>query len=279
MEFFDEHRIAPGSAVDLKTIDTRASGPFSGRHEAKQFTADTNRQIRKLQYRMYVENRQSLLIVLQAPDAAGKDGLIRKVLGRMNPQGCRTYPFKVPSKEELDHDFLWRIHRCTPGRGTVAVFNRSHYEDVLVVRVQKIVPEAVWRPRYELINDFEQNLIAAQTRILKFYLHISPREQLERFKQRLENPDKRWKLNVSDYAARTQWHAYRAAYEDVFRQCNSADAPWYVIPADNKWYRNAAVAGIVRQTLTDMNPQLPPADVDLDEMRALYEKEAAGLSD
>jgi PPK2 family polyphosphate:nucleotide phosphotransferase len=238
-----------------------------------------NRQIRKLQYRMYVENRQSLLIVLQAPDAAGKDGLIRKVLGRMNPQGCRTYPFKVPNNEELDHDFLWRIHCCTPGRGMVAVFNRSHYEDVLVVRVQNIVPEAVWRPRFELINDFERNLIAAQTRILKFYLHISPREQLERFKQRLENPEKRWKLNVGDYAARTQWDAYRSAYEDVFRQCNAADAPWYVIPADNKWYRNAAVAGIVRQTLNDMNPQLPPVDVDLDEVRALYEKEAAELSD
>lgn len=279
MEFFDEHRIAPGRSVDLKTIDTRASGPFSGRDEARRFTADRNRQIRKLQYRMYVENRQSLLIVLQAPDAAGKDGLIRKVLGRMNPQGCRTYPFKVPSKEELDHDFLWRIHRCTPGRGMVAVFNRSHYEDVLVVRVQNIVPEAVWRPRFELINDFEQNLFAARTRILKFYLHISLREQLERFKQRLENPDKRWKLNVGDYAARTQWSAYRAAYEDVFRQCNPADAPWYVIPADNKWYRNAAVAGIVLQTLNDMNPQLPPVDVDLDAVRALYDKEAAELSD
>lgn len=276
MEFFDEHRIAPGSSVDLNAIETRVSGPFAGKDDARRFKADNIKEIRKLQYRMFVENKQSLLVVLQAPDAAGKDGLIRKVLGRMNPQGCRTYPFKVPSKEELDHDFLWRIHRCTPGHGMVSVFNRSHYEDVLVVRVEDIVPEAVWSQRYELINDFERNLVAARTRILKFYLHISPQEQLARFKQRLDDPDKHWKLNIADYAARTKWSDYRAAYEDMFRQCNTPDSPWYVIPADNKWYRNAAVAGIVRQTLNEMNPQLPPVEVDLEEVRALYREQITG---
>lgn len=277
MNFVSEHRIKPGQAVKLQSIETRQSGPFAGKDDAKKFTADMNEKIRDLQYRMYVEDRQSLLVVLQAPDAAGKDGLIRKVLGQMNPQGCRTYPFKVPSKEELAHDFLWRIHKCTPGRGMVSVFNRSHYEDVLVVRVEDIVPAAVWSKRYELINHFEENLLAAGTRILKFYLHISPREQLERFRKRLETPDKHWKLNLADYAAREKWNDYRTAYEAVFEKCNSAGSPWHVIPADNKWYRDASVAGIVYKTLDEMNPKLPPVDVDLDEIRALYEKEADRL--
>jgi PPK2 family polyphosphate:nucleotide phosphotransferase len=201
------------------------------------------------------------------------------VLGRMNAQGCRTYPFKVPSKKELAHDFLWRIHKCTPAKGMVSVFNRSHYEDVLVVRVEDLLPKGVWSKRYELINHFEECLVAAGTRILKFYLHISPQEQLERFKKRLDNPDKHWKLNVGDYAARYNWDAYREAYEDAIQKCNSSHSPWFVIPADHKWYRDAAVAAIVRETLTDMDPQMPPVDVDLDEIRALYERELAELNE
>ncbi|MFK8112277.1 MAG: polyphosphate kinase 2 family protein [Rubripirellula sp.] len=277
MDFLKEHRVKPGDSVKLGSIKTEQTGPFRSKDEAREFTSETNDKIRELQYRFFVEGKQSLLVVLQAPDAAGKDGLIRKVLGRMNPQGCRTFPFKVPSKEELAHDFLWRIHKCTPGKGMVSIFNRSHYEDVLVVRVEDIVPKKVWNERYDLINSFEENLVAAGTRILKLYLHISPQEQLERFKKRLDNPDKHWKLNPGDYAAREKWNAYRGAYEDAISKCNTKAAPWFVIPADNKWYRDAAVAGILHQTLKDMDPKMPPVDVDLDEIRALYDRELAEM--
>ncbi|TWT72269.1 polyphosphate kinase 2 family protein [Crateriforma conspicua] len=277
LEFAKEHRIAPGKRPNLKKLDTKVRGPFDDKDDAKAFTAETNHKIRDLQYRMFVEEKQSLLVVLQAPDAAGKDGLIRKVLGQMNPQGCRTYPFKVPTKEERAHDFLWRIHRCTPAAGKVSVFNRSHYEDVLVVRVNDLVPKRVWKDRYKIINDFEHMLAEAGTRILKFYLHISPEEQLERFKKRLDNPDKHWKLNTGDYAARDQWDQYREAYEDAIEQCNTDHAPWHVIPADHKWYRDASVAAIVYDTFLSMDPQLPPVDVDLDEIRSLYQREAAEL--
>ena len=279
MKFWKAHRLDVGQRVSLAEIPTKASGPFEGKEQAKAFAAETNDEIRDLQYRLFVERKQSLLIVLQAPDAAGKDGLIRNVLGKMNPQGCRTYPFKAPSKEELAHDFLWRIHRCTPGRGKVSVFNRSHYEDVLVVRVEDLVPRRVWSRRYDAINHFEQNLLEHGTKILKFYLHISPEEQLERFKKRLDNPEKHWKLNVGDYQVRDKWDAYREAYEEALERCNHADSPWYVIPADRKWYRDAAVAAIVRDTLTEMDPQMPPVDVDLEQMRSLYERELAELKE
>nr|WP_238383082.1 polyphosphate kinase 2 family protein [Rubripirellula obstinata] len=275
MDYISTHQIKPGDKVDLKSIETKSRGSFDDKDDAKAFTAKTNDAIRDLQYRMFVEGKQSLLVVLQAPDAAGKDGLIRKVLGQMNPQGCRTYPFKVPSKEEAAHDFLWRIHKAAPAKGKVSVFNRSHYEDVLVVRVEDLVPKKVWSKRYEIINHFEANLAAAGTRILKFYLHISPEEQLERFGKRLENPEKHWKLNTGDYAARKKWGDYRQAYEQAIEECSTDHAPWFVIPADHKWYRDASVAGIVHQTLKDMNPQMPPVDVDLDEVRALYERELA----
>lgn len=277
MDYISKHRVKPGSKVDLKTIETKTRGPFADKDAAKDFTAKTNIKIRDLQYRMFVEGKQSLLVVLQAPDAAGKDGLIRKVLGQMNPQGCRTYPFKVPSKEEAAHDFLWRIHKATPASGMVSVFNRSHYEDVLVVRVEDLVPKKIWSQRYEIINHFEANLAAAGTRILKFYLHISPEEQLERFGKRLENPEKHWKLNTGDYAARDRWDDYRKAYEDAMEKCSTSHAPWHIIPADHKWYRDASVAGIVHETLTEMNPQMPPVDVDLNEVRLLYERELAEL--
>ena len=277
MDFVKEHRIEPDGSLKLKSVKTKTKGPFKDKDDAKAFTADKIEKIQELQYRLFVEDKQSILIVLQAPDAAGKDGLIRKVLGRMNPQGCRTYPFKVPSKEELSHDFLWRIHKCTPAKGMVSIFNRSHYEDVLVVRVEDIVPEKVWSKRYEIINQFERNLALSGTRILKFYLHISLEEQLERFGKRLENPEKHWKLNPGDYAARDKWDAYREAYQDAMAKCSTKYAPWYVIPADHKWYRDASVAAILHETLKDMDPKMPPVDVDLDEIRALYQREAEEL--
>ncbi len=275
MDFYKSHRIEPGRRIRLAKIDTSTEGPFADKEEAKKFTHDAIQKMRELQYRLFVEGKQSLLIVLQAPDAAGKDGLIRKVLGQMNPQGCRTHPFKVPTEEERSHDFLWRIHKCAPAASMVSIFNRSHYEDVLVVRVDKLIPEKVWKKRFEMINHFEDQLVEAGTTILKFYLHISPEEQLERFKSRLDEPDKHWKLNAGDYEARDKAEAYRKAYEDVFVKCNSDHAPWYVIPADRKWYRDAAVAGIVSDTLQKMNPQLPAVSVDVDQIRALYDREAA----
>ena len=278
MDFTKEYRVKPGDKANLKDRDTKTKGPFADKDEAKAATAKLVEKIQELQYRMFVEDKQSMLIVLQAPDAAGKDGLIRKVLGKMNPQGCRTYPFKVPSKVELAHDFLWRIHKCTPEKGMVSIFNRSHYEDVLVVRVEDLVPKKVWGKRYELINAFEENLAHAGTRVLKFYLHISPEEQLERFKKRLDNPEKHWKLNPGDYTARDKWPDYRDAYEDVFIQCSTKHAPWFVIPADHKWYRDAAVASIVHDALKDMNPQMPEPDVDLAEIKRLYETELAKQS-
>jgi len=275
MEFINAHGVRPGESVKLSSIETRQAGPFKTKQEARAYTAKTVAKICNLQYHLFVENKQSLLVILQAPDAAGKDGVIRKVLGRMNPQGCRTYPFKVPSGEEAAHDFLWRIHKCTPGRGKVAIFNRSHYEDVLVVRVEHLVPRSEWSKRFALINHFERNLMASGTRILKFYLHLSAEEQLKRFKKRLDNPAKHWKLSVGDYQVRDKWDDYRTAYEDAITKCNSRQSPWFVIPADNKWYRDAAVAGIVYRTMKDMNPRMPSVEVDLDEIRALYQRELA----
>ncbi len=270
-DFAKKYVVHPNKKLDLSSIDTRVEEPFKNKDDAKDFTAEAISRIRELQYRLFVENKQSLLIVLQAPDAAGKDGLIRKVLGRMNPQGCRTFPFKAPTEFELAHDFLYRVHPCAPGTGQVSIFNRSHYEDVLVVRIEKLAPATVWRKRYDHINAFESLLVDRGTTILKFYLHISADEQLERFAARLEDPSKHWKLNSGDYSARDKWNDYRNAYQDAMKKCSSEHAPWYVIPADNNWYRDAVVAGIVMQTLEKMNPKLPPVAVDLDEIRRLYE--------
>ena len=279
MNFTNEYRIPPATQFQLRSQKTDETRPFKSKEEGEAFTLEMNSKIRELQYRMFVERQQSLLIVLQAPDAAGKDGLIRRVLGRMNPQGCRTYPFKAPTALELAHDFLWRIHKCTPAKGMVSIFNRSHYEDVLVVRVKKLVPQKIWSKRFEIINSFEENLVLSGTKILKFYLHISPEEQLERFAKRLENREKHWKLNFADYAARDDWDAFNEAYEEVFRRCSPKHSPWFVIPADRKWYRDAAVASIVHQALLEMDPKVPPVEVNLDEVRALYERELAELNE
>jgi PPK2 family polyphosphate:nucleotide phosphotransferase len=270
-DFIKKHLVDPKKKLDLGSIETREAGPFESKEEARTFTDEAVHRMRELQYRMFVEDKQSLLIVLQAPDAAGKDGLIRKVLGRMNPQGCRTFPFKAPTPTELAFDFLHRVHACTPATGQVSIFNRSHYEDVLVVRVEKLVPTKVWQKRYEHINAFESLLAERGTKILKIFLHISHEEQLARFGERLNDPAKHWKLNPGDYTARGKWNDYRKAYEDAMKKCSADHAPWYIIPADNKWYRDAVVASIVMQTLEKMNPQLPKVEVDVEEIRKLYE--------
>jgi PPK2 family polyphosphate:nucleotide phosphotransferase len=209
------------------------------------------------QERLYAEHKQSLLVVLQAIDGGGKDGTIKTVFEGVNPQGCRVTSFKAPSDEELAHDFLWRVHKATPARGEIGVFNRSHYEDVLVVRVHDLVPESVWRPRYAIINNFEAALTAAGTRIVKFFLHISKDEQADRFEKRKTDPNKRWKYNPDDEKERERWDDYQAAFAEAIATTSTDDAPWYVVPADHKWYRNWVVASALVDALREMNPQYP----------------------
>jgi PPK2 family polyphosphate:nucleotide phosphotransferase len=215
------------------------------------------------QRRFYAWNKRKLLVVLQAMDAGGKDGTIRRVFRGVNPQGVLVTSFKVPSKVELAHDFLWRIHKAVPGKGMIGVFNRSHYEDVLVVRVHNIVPEEIWRPRYDQINAFEKQLVETGTVILKFYLHISSDEQRERFQARLDDPDKNWKFSMEDLEKRKLWDEYMAAFNEMLEKTTTHYAPWYVIPSDQKWYRNLAITRVLVQTLEKLDPQYPSPGVDL----------------
>ncbi len=254
-------RVHPGTTVSLVDIDTEATdGAPGGKQETSATFADLRGVAREAQERLWAERRQSLLIVLQAMDAGGKDGTLKHLFRGFNPVGTRVHSFRAPSEEELAHDFLWRVHRHTPAAGEVVVFNRSHYEDVLVVRVHSLVPEAVWRPRYGLINDFEASLTASGTRIVKLFLHISKEEQARRFKKRIEDPAKRWKFRRGDLDERELWDDYMAAYQEAFEQTSTAEAPWYVVPADRKWYRNWAVSQIVLDTLAEMKPEYPPAE-------------------
>jgi PPK2 family polyphosphate:nucleotide phosphotransferase len=223
-----------------------------------------------LQYLLYAEGKRGLLICLQAMDTGGKDGTIRHVLSYLNPQGCRVQSFKVPTPEEASHDFLWRAHKATPGRGEVTIFNRSHYEDVLVARVHGLVPETVWSKRYEAINAFEKLLNENNIHVLKFYLHISKDEQLKRFKKRLEDPARHWKISEADYAERSYWDEYQKAYEDAINRCSTDYAPWYVIPSDHKWYRNLVISRIVSEYLEGLNMRFPAPTVDIALIRKKY---------
>lgn len=275
MGYGERFRVDPGAKVDLGEVDAN----FTDRHDSRELAvaqlADETDHLRRLQYRLYAEGRRSLLICLQGRDAAGKDGTIRHVFGAMNPQGCTVTGFKVPSAEEAAHDFLWRYHQAAPARGQVAIFNRSHYEDVLVVRVHDLVPKTVWSERYELINAFERQLHHNGTHILKFYLHIDAAEQLQRFKARLEDPDRHWKISDSDYAERPYWDAYSKAFEDALSKCSTKHAPWYIIPANRKWFRNLAIARIVRETLETLDMKFPEPTVDIDEIKRKYHQIAA----
>jgi len=226
-------------------------------------TAASIEELSELQTRLWAEHRRSLLVVLQAMDAGGKDGTIRKVLTGVNPQGVRVASFKAPSPEELDHDFLWRIHQRVPAAGEIGVFNRSHYEDVLVVRVDELVPEAVWRPRYEAIRHFEHHLTVAGTTVVKIFLHISKETQAERFRARLDDPQKRWKFSKGDLAVRAKWDRYQEAFADALGETSTDSCPWYVVPADRKWYRDWAVMQILLGTLRSMDPQYPPEEPGL----------------
>ena len=278
MSYLERFRVRPGARVRLAEIDPS----FKDRHDDQETAAGEIEQYRKrlaeLQEMLYVGHRRSLLICLQGLDTAGKDGTIRHFLSAMSPQGCTVSPFRQPSAAEAAHDFLWRVHRATPARGQVAIFNRSHYEDVLVVRVHGLAPRSVWSARYERINAFERGLVESDTHVLKFFLHISSEEQLARFKARLDDPTKLWKISESDYQERRFWNDYMTAYEEALSRCSTAQAPWFVIPSNHKWFRNLAVARIVVEHLESLNLSYPKPTVDLERIRREYHaaKRAAG---
>jgi len=270
MNYRKHFLVKPGATLRLAKIDPA----YVDRHASReQAVPEIRRQVERmyrLQYLLHADAGQSLLIVLQGLDAAGKDGAIRHLFRGMSPQGISVVSFKQPSREELAHDFLWRVHWRAPAKGEVVVFNRSHYEDVLVVRVHDLVPRAVWSKRYELINDFEKMLAQNRTRILKFYLHLSPVEQLLRFKQRLDDPARHWKISESDYTERELWPKYIEAYQDAIEKTSTPWAPWFVIPADHKWFRDLAISEIVADTMEDMGLKTPRTQVDLAEIRRKY---------
>jgi PPK2 family polyphosphate:nucleotide phosphotransferase len=256
-------RVKPGSRVSLKSVKTDGTPGLSGSKDAEKSaaqrqTAKNVERMAELQECLYAENKRGLLIVLQGMDTSGKDGVVRHVFSGLNPQGCHVTSFKKPSEEESDHDFLWRIYQAVPARGDIAVFNRAHYEDVLIVRVHNYVPESVWSKRFKMINDFEDYHRQNGVTILKFFLHISKAEQLERLKARVEDPSKRWKFNPGDLEERKFWATYQKAYEDALSKCSTPGAPWYIIPADRKWYRDFAISTIIRESMESMKPT-PPA--------------------
>lgn len=247
--------------IDLTKLSSRSPESLSkkeGEHELQQI----QQELEELQNRLYAENKHSLLVILQGMDASGKDGLIRRVFSGINPQGVRVYSFKEPTKEELAHDFLWRIHANTPPRGMIHVFNRSHYEDVLITRVLGQVNAEEAHRRFTAINNFEKLLQQNGTTVLKFYLHISEEEQRERLTERVTDPAKRWKYEAGDEDKVKQWPQYRVVYEDVFRHCNPASCPWHIVPADQNWYKAYAVARTLRDALQELNPQYPKVKVE-----------------
>lgn len=255
--------VAPGKHVRLGDFDPGYTGGLDKKDAKAEFEENTA-ALADLGYRLYAENRRALLMVLQGMDTSGKDGTIRHVMRGFNPQSCQVVSFKQPSVEELAHDFLWRIARALPRAGNICIFNRSHYEDVLVVRVHNLVAKAEWKSRYDRINTFEKIVTQGGTRIIKVFLHISREEQRRRLQTRLDDPKKRWKFSSSDLAERAYWDDYQRAYEDAMTLCNTSYAPWFIVPADHKWYRNLVISRILRRTLEDMDPQYPPAEKGLD---------------
>jgi PPK2 family polyphosphate:nucleotide phosphotransferase len=270
MSYRKRFEVRPESQVALSEIDS----DFTGKHKDKAAAAGEmkrdDRRLGNLQYLLYAEHQRSLLVVLQGMDASGKDGTIRHVFGALDPQGARVHAFKEPTQEEADHDFLWRAHIYAPGKSELVIFNRSHYEDVLIVRVHDLVPESVWSERFNLINEFERNLALAGTTILKFYLHITADDQLKRFEKRLNDPKRQWKISEADYKERAYFTEYVKAYEDVLNKTSTAYAPWFVIPSRRKWFRNLAVSKIVVETLKSFDMKFPQPAVDIDEIRRKF---------
>jgi PPK2 family polyphosphate:nucleotide phosphotransferase len=265
----DRYRIKEGQKVSLKDIDPDdRSGWDRDKDSALAKTAELRLELDELQELLYAENKRKLLVVLQAMDTAGKDGTIRSVFSGVNPQGVKVASFKVPSPVEMAHDYLWRIHAQTPGNGEIVVFNRSHYENLLVVRVHNLAPEETWKKRFDHINEFERMLADEGTTILKFFLHIDLKTQKERLEERLDDPKKQWKLSASDLPERKLWPQYMLAYEDVLSKTSTKYAPWYIVPANHNWYRNLVVASVIVDALKEMNPQFPQPTEDIEKYRA-----------
>ena len=252
-------RVEPGTKVRLDRIDPSETHGHAKSDSDKEL-ADGLVRLSGLQDRLWAEARHPVLVVLQGIDAAGKDGTVHHVMSAFSPQGCPVTDFKVPSPLEMSHDYLWRVHQHTPGKGEIAIFNRSHYEDVLVVRVHDLVPKMVWKKRYDQINDWERMLVEEGATIVKFFLLIDRDEQKRRFQERYNDPTKHWKFKMSDLAERALWDNYVAAFEDALSRCSTAAAPWYVIPANRNWFRNLAVAEILGDVLDELKPAYPPID-------------------
>lgn len=257
----DRYRVKPRKKIQLDKWDPNDKSLYEmDKYEAEKELLELNGSLESLQELLFAEQKHKLLIILQGMDTSGKDGVIRKVFEGVNPQGVRVASFKVPTPEELGHDYLWRVHKQTPRKGEIVIFNRSHYEDVLVVRVHALVPENVWKKRYAQINAFEQTLAEEGTTVLKFFLHIDKIEQKERLQARLDEPEKKWKFNVGDLEERKLWPEYQKAYEDVLSKTSTENAPWYIIPANRKWYRNLLIGQILVKTLKDLDMKLPEPD-------------------
>jgi PPK2 family polyphosphate:nucleotide phosphotransferase len=263
---YPRFRVEPGTRMRLAEVDPDESEHYGRKKDVNEELRRHRDRISDLQARLYGEQRRSLLIVLQAMDTGGKDGTIKGVFQGVNPQGCQVWSFKAPSNEEAAYDFLWRYHQKAPSKGMIHIFNRSQYEDVLIVRVKDLVPESVWRPRYEAIKQFEYALTSDGVTVLKFFLHISRDEQKRRLESRLADPDKRWKFSSNDLKERAYWDDYQAAFEDAVNECSTSYAPWYVVPANKKWYRNLVVARTIADTLEAMSPRFPAAEKGLDKV-------------
>jgi PPK2 family polyphosphate:nucleotide phosphotransferase len=257
---YPRYRVSPDERIRLANINPDTCEHYKKKNDVEKELEIQRKRLAVLQERLYAENERSVLIVLQAMDTGGKDGTIKHVFRGINPQGCQVWSFKKPTDEELSHDFLWRYHRHAPRRGMITIFNRSHYEDVLIVRVKDLVSEEVWRQRYRVINEFEQMLTLDNIVVIKFFLHISKDEQRRRLESRLADPDKRWKFSINDVNERKLWDKYQQAYEDAINNCSTAYAPWYVVPSNKKWYRNLVIARAIADTLAAMNPQYPAAE-------------------
>ena len=256
--------VKPKQNIKLKDIDPDDTGKFKQKQEAKELLEQNIERMAELQNILYAEGKHALLIVLQALDAGGKDGTIRSIMSGVNPQGVRVTSFKRPTEEELAHDFLWRIHKAVPRRGMIGIFNRSHYEDVLVVRVHDLVSKSVWQKRYQHINNFERLLADNSVTILKFYLHISKEEQKERLQARLDTPHKRWKFDPRDLDERKLWADYMEAFEAALSKCSTAYAPWHIVPANKKWYRNLIISEKIVETLEGLKLKYPEPPAGLD---------------
>jgi PPK2 family polyphosphate:nucleotide phosphotransferase len=263
---YPRHRVEPGEPARLAEREPGETEHYASKKDVAEELAAARKRIGELQARLYAEHERSLLIVLQAMDTGGKDGTIKGVFQGVNPQGCQVWSFKAPSSEESDHDFLWRYHQRVPSAGMIGIFNRSHYEEVLVVRVKSLVPEQVWRDRYDTINAFERALTNSGVALVKFFLHISKDEQRRRLQSRLDDSEKHWKFSVNDVAERAYWDDYQRAFEDALTKCSTPYAPWYVVPANTKWYRNLVVARTIADTLEAMDPRYPPAEPGLDQV-------------